>query len=148
MCLGKLNKDVPSGTLHLIQKKHDLHILFKESWVDFMQKYGVIDGSIIKLKPRTRLKIEDIIYHNAIDSDGYYAYGEIFHPEKKIFVPFQYHLVEVRRVKSPNEKPSWIMTHIFRSKKSETVKSVLDKLPWEDGEPLEERVIDKVNLYF
>ena len=135
MCIGKVKKNLPIGITDVVQKNKPAYIMFKEDWISFFEENDVFEGPIVHLKIDTPVQIEDMIYLNNIDSTGYYACGKVCNPTTGTYVPFQYRL-DVREESEPNKRPSKIMRYLFRSKRSETSRAILEKMPWEkEGSP-------------
>jgi len=146
MYLGRVRKHLPVGIVDIIQKHGPPHIMFKKDLVSFFAESDVFEGEIVQLDIGTPLQIEDMIYRNRIDSDDYYACGKVRHPVTGAYVQFQYRL-DIRTEVHPNKNPSKIMRFLFLSKRSDTVTTILEKMPWEE-ENTPERTIDEINLYY
>lgn len=144
--LAELNRDSRSPSGNTVCNCQ--YLLFREKWISFMQEHDIVSGPIEKLDPGTKIEIRNIKYQNRIDEDDYFACGLVLHPENESEVSFQYTIHEITRLSETNEAPSFIMKNVLRSKKSETVTTVLSRLPWDDEETPEARVLDEINLYY
>ena len=148
MYLGRVNPNVPEGTLHIAYDIDNLYLLFSQNWIPFMIENGVILDEPEKIDIGTPMSVQKIDKYNWFEGTTIYVGGRIYSPEQKVRVPYQLNIQSrIRVVRDCTEKVSKF-GRILGAKEKRYFKKYLDRLPWETDSTTVDRIIDEYSLTY
>lgn len=101
-------------------------------------------GKPLKLSPGTPLVIKDFLKYNYFEGTSLHAFGEVYHPVKKVYVPFEVTLQ--RKIESkPCKKRPFLSTLLGADCRDYTEK--LEPMPWDPPDITQNRIILEEIVY-